>query len=106
MPPATKPSKNQSKKPPSENASPSKPKFKLIMRRLPDGLNRETLLNQIEPLDGCVDYWFRRANKTMDPWSFSRAYLVFDDWQKAVEFRNRFNGYVFIDTQGLNWARG
>jgi hypothetical protein len=36
----------------------------------------------------------------MEPWSFTRAYLVFDDWEKALIFKDKFNGYVFIDKDG------
>lgn len=36
----------------------------------------------------------------MEPWSFTRAYLIFEDWEKALIFKEKFNGYVFIDKEG------
>lgn len=58
-------------------------------------------MEQIEPLEGCNQIWVRKANKSMDPWLFTCAYLSFDDWEKAVQFSQKFNGYVFIDKQGF-----
>lgn len=36
----------------------------------------------------------------MEPWSFTRAYLAFENWEKAVDFKNKFAGYVFVDKDG------
>lgn len=41
----------------------------------------------------------------MLPFSFCRAYIAFADENDAVSFRDRFNGYVFIDKQGI-WCVG
>jgi len=79
---------------------PKKPQFKIIIRRLPLGFTQDELLNQIEPLEDCPTLWFRKANKLMESASFTRAYLAFEDWTKAVEFKQKFNGYVFVDKQG------
>ncbi|KAI6173811.1 Choline-phosphate cytidylyltransferase [Aphelenchoides besseyi] len=74
--------------------------FKLVIRRLPPGMNKEDLMNQIEPLDGCSAVWFRPCDPQLAPQGFSRAYVVFEDWERASAFHNRFHNYVFLDRNG------
>lgn len=68
---------------------------------MPSGFTKDEFMQQVEPLDGYKEIWFRKANKIMEPWSFTRVYIAFEDWAKAVEFKDRFNGYVFVDKQGF-----
>ncbi|KAI6227099.1 Choline-phosphate cytidylyltransferase [Aphelenchoides besseyi] len=78
--------------------------FKLVIRRLPPGMNKEDLMNQIEPLDGCSAVWFRSCDPQLAPQGFSRAYVVFEDWERASAFHNRFHNYVFLDRNGTQSA--
>ncbi len=36
----------------------------------------------------------------LQPWSFCRAYFGFRRDSDVLSFRDRFNGYVFIDSKG------
>lgn len=35
-----------------------------------------------------------------EEYKFARAYFVFKNDEDIVAFRDRFNGYVFVDSQG------
>ncbi|CAD5233809.1 unnamed protein product [Bursaphelenchus xylophilus] len=85
----------------TQNAKTKTPKFKLIIRRLPRELTEEDLKEQLSPLDDHEAFWFRPSNKDLMPWAFSRAYIVFNDIEKAQEFKNKFHGYVFVDKMGF-----
>ncbi|CAD5230285.1 unnamed protein product [Bursaphelenchus okinawaensis] len=74
-------------------------RLKLIIRRLPREFTEEDLKEQIDQTYETI--WFCPADKDLMPWSYSRAYIVFDNMEKAQEFRNKFHGYVFVDKKGI-----
>ncbi|RXM35352.1 Regulator of nonsense transcripts 3B [Acipenser ruthenus] len=72
---------------------------KIVIRRLPPSLTKEQLEEQLEPLPE-VDYVEFFANDTsLYPHLFSRAYINFKNQEDIVLFRDRFDGYVFIDNR-------
>ncbi|XP_012697589.2 regulator of nonsense transcripts 3B [Clupea harengus] len=93
-----------------ENEKPDKPckerkeaMTKIIIRRLPPSLTKEELQEQLQPLPE-VDYLEFFSNDTsLFPHLFSRAYLNFKNQDDVVLFRDRFDGYVFIDSRGQEY---
>ncbi|KAK6473691.1 regulator of nonsense mRNAs 3B-like [Huso huso] len=76
---------------------------KIVIRRLPPSLTKEQLEEQLEPLPE-VDYVEFFANDTsLYPHLFSRAYINFKNQEDIVLFRDRFDGYVFIDNRGQEY---
>uniref|UniRef100_A0A1I8B922 Smg4_UPF3 domain-containing protein n=1 Tax=Meloidogyne hapla TaxID=6305 RepID=A0A1I8B922_MELHA len=74
---------------------------KIVLRRLPSGMSKDELFAQLQPLqpEPCA-FWFCPSDMEMRPHAFSRAYLVFQEEKDAVQFAERFNGYVFVDKLG------
>lgn len=93
-----------------DNEKPDKPcrekkeaMTKIVIRRLPPSLTKEELEEQLQPLPE-VDYLEFFSNDTsLYPHLFSRAYLNFKNQDDIVLFRDRFDGYVFIDSRGQEY---
>ncbi|XP_068181549.1 regulator of nonsense transcripts 3B [Antennarius striatus] len=76
---------------------------KIVIRRLPPNLTKEDLEEQLQPLPE-VDYLEFFANDTsLYPHLFARAYINFKNQDDIVLFRDRFDGYVFIDNRGQEY---
>ena len=85
----------------SECESESKPLTKIVVRRLPPKLVLEDFLEAVDPI-AKHDYF--RFVKADNAWgckaSFSRAYINFTNVQDVFLFKEKFDGYVFIDRNG------
>ncbi|KAG9338949.1 hypothetical protein JZ751_024339 [Albula glossodonta] len=68
---------------------------KIVIRRLPPTLTKTELEEQLQPLPE-VDYLEFFS-------SDSRAYINFKNQEDIVLFRDRFDGYVFIDNRGQEY---
>ncbi|XP_051930922.1 regulator of nonsense transcripts 3B [Hippocampus zosterae] len=76
---------------------------KIVIRRLPPSLTKEELEEQLQPLPE-VDYLEFFSNDTsLYPHLFARAYINFKNQEDIVLFRDRFDGYVFIDNRGQEY---
>ncbi|XP_024268529.1 regulator of nonsense transcripts 3B isoform X1 [Oncorhynchus tshawytscha] len=76
---------------------------KIIIRRLPPSITKEELEDQLQPLPE-VDYLeFFSNDSSMYPHVFARAYINFKNQEDIVLFRDRFDGYVFIDNRGQEY---
>ncbi|KAM9833687.1 regulator of nonsense transcripts 3B [Syngnathus typhle] len=76
---------------------------KIVIRRLPPSLTKEELEEQLQPLPE-LDYLELFSNDTsMYPHLFARAYINFKNQEDIVLFRDRFDGYVFIDSRGQEY---
>ncbi|CAG08354.1 unnamed protein product [Tetraodon nigroviridis] len=76
---------------------------KIVIRRLPPSLTKEELKEQLQPLPE-VDYLEFFSNDTsLFPHLFARAYINFQNQEDIVLFRDRFDGYVFIDKRGQEY---
>ncbi|MEQ2220019.1 hypothetical protein ILYODFUR_000960 [Ilyodon furcidens] len=76
---------------------------KIVIRRLPPSLTKEELEEQLQPLPE-VDYMEFFSNDTsLFPHLFARAYISFKNQEDIVLFRDRFDGYVFIDNRGQEY---
>lgn len=76
---------------------------KIVIRRLPPTITKEELEEQLQPLPE-VDYLEFFSNDTsLFPHLFARAYINFKNQDDIVLFRDRFDGYVFIDSKGQEY---
>lgn len=76
---------------------------KIVIRRLPPTITKEELEEQLQPLPE-VDYLEFFSNDTsLFPHLFARAYINFKNQEDVVLFRDRFDGYVFIDHKGQEY---
>uniref|UniRef100_A0A8D0A957 UPF3B regulator of nonsense mediated mRNA decay n=1 Tax=Sander lucioperca TaxID=283035 RepID=A0A8D0A957_SANLU len=77
---------------------------KIVIRRLPPSLTKEELEEHLQPLPE-LDYLEFFSNDTsLYPHLFARAYINFKNQEDIVLFRDRFDGYVFIDSRGQEYT--
>ncbi|XP_030065487.1 regulator of nonsense transcripts 3B [Microcaecilia unicolor] len=77
---------------------------KVVIRRLPPSLTREQLEEHLQPLPEHDYFEFFSNDSSLFPHMFSRAYINFKNQDDIVLFRDRFDGYVFIDQKGQEYA--
>ncbi|XP_069323921.1 regulator of nonsense transcripts 3A isoform X3 [Eulemur rufifrons] len=76
---------------------------KVVVRRLPPGLTQEQLEEQLRPLPAHDYFEFFAADLSLHPHLYSRAYINFRNPDDILLFRDRFDGYIFIDSKGLEY---
>ncbi|CAM4387522.1 regulator of nonsense transcripts 3A [Lepidochelys kempii] len=76
---------------------------KIVIRRLPPSLTKEQLEEQLHPLPAHDYFEFCTADPSLYPHLYSRAYINFRNPDDILLFRDRFDGYVFIDNKGLEY---
>ncbi|XP_076119507.1 regulator of nonsense transcripts 3A [Alosa pseudoharengus] len=76
---------------------------KVVIRRLPPSLSKDQLEEQLSPLPSYDYFEFFPADHSLYPHLFSRAYINFKNPEDIVLFRDRFDGYVFIDNKGQEY---
>nr|XP_054108063.1 regulator of nonsense transcripts 3A isoform X3 [Callithrix jacchus] len=76
---------------------------KVVIRRLPPGLTKEQLEEQLHPLPAHDYFEFFAADLSLYPHLYSRAYINFRNPDDILLFRDRFDGYVFLDSKGLEY---
>ncbi|KAM9486994.1 regulator of nonsense transcripts 3A isoform 1-T1 [Clarias gariepinus] len=76
---------------------------KVVIRRLPPSLSKEQLEEHLSPLPSYDYFEFFPADQSLYPHLFSRAYINFKNPEDIVLFRDRFDGYVFIDNKGQEY---
>ncbi|NXO02075.1 REN3B protein, partial [Rhinopomastus cyanomelas] len=77
---------------------------KVVIRRLPPSLTKEQLEEHLQPLPEHDYFEFFANDSSLYPYMFSRAYINFKNQEDIVLFRDRFDGYVFIDHKGQEYA--
>ncbi|NXT12976.1 REN3A protein, partial [Prunella fulvescens] len=75
----------------------------VVIRRLPPCLTKEQLEEQLHPLPAHDYFEFCTADPSLYPHLYSRAYINFRNPEDILLFRDRFDGYVFIDNKGLEY---
>ncbi|KAJ6640944.1 Regulator of nonsense transcripts 3B [Pseudolycoriella hygida] len=78
----------------------SKLSTKVVIRRLPPSMDEETFLNQIQPVPEYDYFYFVDADWSLGHNATSRAYINFVNEDDIFIFKDRFDGYVFIDGKG------
>uniref|UniRef100_A0A0D9RXS8 UPF3A regulator of nonsense mediated mRNA decay n=1 Tax=Chlorocebus sabaeus TaxID=60711 RepID=A0A0D9RXS8_CHLSB len=77
---------------------------KVVIRRLPPGLTKEQLEEQLRPLPAHDYFEFFAADLSLYPHLYSRAYINFRNPDDILLFRDRFDGYIFLDSkEGLEY---
>ncbi|XP_006851618.1 PREDICTED: regulator of nonsense transcripts 3A [Chrysochloris asiatica] len=76
---------------------------KVVIRRLPPSLTKEQLEEQLRPLPAHDYFEFCTADLSLYPHLYSRAYINFRNPDDILLFRDRFDGFVFIDSKGLEY---
>ncbi|XP_067116427.1 regulator of nonsense transcripts 3A [Osmerus mordax] len=76
---------------------------KVVIRRLPPSLSKDQLEEQLSPLPSYDYFEFFPADQSLYPHLFSRAYINFKNLEDILLFRDRFDGYVFIDSKGQEY---
>ncbi|XP_075040401.1 regulator of nonsense transcripts 3B [Mixophyes fleayi] len=76
---------------------------KVVIRRLPPSLTKEQLEEHLQPLPDHDYFEFFANDSSLFPHMFSRAYINFKSQDDIVLFRDRFDGYVFIDPKGQEY---
>lgn len=76
---------------------------KVVIRRLPPSITKEQLEEQLHPLPAHDYFEFCAADPSLYPHLFTRAYIHFRNPEDIILFRDRFDGYIFIDTKGVEY---
>ncbi|XP_063289440.1 regulator of nonsense transcripts 3B [Pelobates fuscus] len=76
---------------------------KVVLRRLPPSLTKEQLEEHLQPLPDHDYFEFFTNDSSLFPHMFSRAYINFKSQDDIMLFRDRFDGYVFIDHRGQEY---
>ncbi|XP_075865738.1 regulator of nonsense transcripts 3A isoform X2 [Microcebus murinus] len=76
---------------------------KVVVRRLPPSLTQEQLEEELRPLPAHDYFEFFAADLSLHPHLYSRAYINFRNPEDILLFRDRFDGYIFIDSKGLEY---
>ncbi|KAM7111038.1 regulator of nonsense transcripts 3A isoform 2-T2 [Molossus nigricans] len=76
---------------------------KVVIRRLPPSLTKEQLEEQLHPLPTHDYFEFFTGDLSLYPHLYSRAYINFRNPDDILLFRDRFDGYIFIDNKGLEY---
>ncbi|XP_059163639.1 regulator of nonsense transcripts 3B-like isoform X2 [Physella acuta] len=73
---------------------------KVVIRRLPPTLTPEEFVQQVAPLPEYDFFYFVRADMSLGANAFTRAYIHFLVPDDIFIFRDKFDGYVFLDAKG------
>ncbi|KAG8451866.1 hypothetical protein GDO86_003893, partial [Hymenochirus boettgeri] len=76
---------------------------KVVIRRLPPSINKEQLEEQLHPLPAHDYFEFCTPDPSLHPHLYSRAYINFRNPDDILLFRDRFDGYIFIDHKGQEY---
>ncbi|CAH2102420.1 unnamed protein product [Euphydryas editha] len=91
--------KNKDKK-----AKPHRPLTKIIIRRLPPTMTEEAFLEQVSPIPEHDHFYFAKPDPSLGNNVYSRAYINFINVDDIYLFRDKFDGYVFLDERGVEYV--
>lgn len=63
-------------------------------------MSDEDFKNQVSPLPDYDDYYFAPADFSLGAMATSRAYLALKSLEDVLLFKEKFDGYVFVDQKG------
>lgn len=76
----------------------------VIIRRLPPTMTEEMFIKQIEPLPEHDYFYFVAADWSLGHVATARAYINFVEQEDIFLFRDKWDGYVFVDGKGVEYA--
>ncbi|XP_063314684.1 regulator of nonsense transcripts 3A isoform X2 [Pelobates fuscus] len=98
---------NQDLEPGNSNMKPREERktalSKVVIRRLPPNISKEQLEEQLHPLPAHDYFEFCSADPSLYPHLYSRAYINFRNPEDILLFRDRFDGFIFIDNKGQEY---
>ncbi|XP_034654862.1 regulator of nonsense transcripts 3A [Drosophila subobscura] len=102
--PESKPerSRGNKRKDRKEKANPT---VKIVIRHLPPTMTEQEFLDQVGPLPESDSYYFCQADWSLGHDATCRAYIdmTLKDNTELLQFRDRFDGYVFVDQYGVEY---
>lgn len=66
-------------------------------------MTQEQFLEQISPVPDHDYMYYVKADMSLGPNSFCRAYINFLEQKDIFLFREKFDNYVFVDAKGLEY---
>ena len=63
-------------------------------------MKESEFMEAVSPLPPHDYFYFVSAEKSLEPHSFSTAYINIINLEDVITFRESFDGYVFVDSQG------
>ncbi|XP_037713515.1 regulator of nonsense transcripts 3B [Drosophila subpulchrella] len=78
---------------------------KIVMRHLPPTMTETDFLDQVGPLPENDSYYYCQADWSLGQEATCRAYIDMSmkDISDVLQFRDRFDGYVFVDNKGVEY---
>ncbi|XP_039480679.1 regulator of nonsense transcripts 3B [Drosophila santomea] len=78
---------------------------KIVMRHLPPTMTEADFLDQVGPLPENDSYYYCKADWSLGHEATCRAYIDMSskDITEVLQFRDRFDGYVFVDNKGVEY---
>ncbi|XP_021043455.1 regulator of nonsense transcripts 3B isoform X2 [Mus pahari] len=76
---------------------------KVVIRRLPPTLTKEQLQEHLQPMPEHDYFEFFSNDTSLYPHMYARAYINFKNQEDILLFRDRFDGYVFLDNKGQEY---
>ncbi|XP_016953549.1 regulator of nonsense transcripts 3B [Drosophila biarmipes] len=78
---------------------------KIVMRHLPPTMTETEFLDQVGPLPENDSYYYCQADWSLGQEATCRAYIDMSmkDISDVLQFRDRFDGYVFVDNKGVEY---
>ncbi|KAH8261418.1 hypothetical protein KR044_008851, partial [Drosophila immigrans] len=78
----------------------------IVVRHLPPTMTEQEFLEQVDPLPENDSYYFCPADWSLGQEATCRAYIDMSlkDISDVLQFRDRFDGYVFVDSKGAEYA--
>ncbi|XP_031626703.1 regulator of nonsense transcripts 3B-like [Contarinia nasturtii] len=80
-----------------------KPLAKVVIRRLPPTMTEDEFVKQIEPIPDHDYFYFVAADWSLGVNATCRAYVNFCNQNDIFIFRDKFDGYVFVDNKGTEY---
>ncbi|KAJ8736218.1 hypothetical protein PYW08_006874 [Mythimna loreyi] len=81
-----------------------RPLTKIILRRLPPSMTEEAFLEQVSPIPDHDHFYFAKPDPSLGNNLYSRAYINFVNVDDIYLFRDKFDGYVFLDEKGVEYV--
>lgn len=74
--------------------------LQIILRRLPPSMTEEAFLEQVSPIPEHDYFYFAKPDPSLGNNLYSRAYINFVNVDDIYLFRDKFDGYIFLDEKG------
>ncbi|XP_053622522.1 regulator of nonsense transcripts 3B isoform X2 [Plodia interpunctella] len=97
-------SKNFASKNKDKKIKPQRPLTKIVLRRLPPSMTEEAFLEQVSPIPEHDHFYFAKPDTSLGHNVYSRAYINFVNVEDIYLFRDKFDGYIFLDEKGVEYV--